>query len=458
MPFPLLRSVLSICLFSIFFVAGGAQQKELTFELSFVSCAKPPQLHQFNGFSFEPVYTAAARSEADRYTLTMPAGKPAFYYLGGEEAAPLPLILGSEGGLQFVGSCSNPSRTEISGSTLNEQYGQLKKSMNDIRQQFSQQLMAYRQAKTREAMEAAVADMQSTDAAKLALLDSARQVNALFGEVVALNTYLSFFHNNHGRYPNEIEYFANEYFKQADFSQPVYEHLPWVYEGFKNYAQTLSVVKLDADRHRAYLEGALSKTPAGSRTRQLAYGGVINVLEQRQHPNLVHFVESFLREFPDIDPAVARRLDDLLDRARAFSIGGVAPDFSQQTPDGESLRLSELRGKVVLVDFWASWCGPCRRENPNVVRMYNDYKDKGFEILGVSLDRDRERWLQAIEKDGLTWPHVSDLKGWQNSVAKAYGVHSIPHTVLLDEEGRIIARNLRGAALEKKLKELFGIN
>ena len=119
------------------------------------------------------------------------------------------------------------------------------------------------------------------------------------------------------------------------------------------------------------------------------------------------------------------------------------------------MSLSDLRGKIVLVDFWASWCGPCRRENPNVVRMYNKYKDKGFDILGVSLDKTQDRWLQAIEQDGLEWHHVSDLKGWSNEVAQAYGVRSIPHTILLDQEGRIIARNLRGQALEEKLEELF---
>lgn len=458
MRFPLCRLALATFLLTALSGRMAGQDRELTFDLEFVACETPPQLYAFNGFYFDPVYSAVPQEEADRYTLTIPASGPAFYYLGAEANNPRPVILGSEAGLHFVGSCSNGGRTEISGSILNPQYEQLKASMNRIKQQFSRQLMAYRQAKTREDMEAAVAEMQATDAAKLALLDSARQANPLFGEIVALNTYLSFFHNNHGRYPNEIAYFAGEYFKYADFTKPVYEQLPWVYEAFNNYAQTLAVVKLDADRHRTYLESALSKTPAGSRTRQLAYAGVLNVLEQRQHPNLVHFAENFLREFPDIALPIARRLDDVIDRARAFSIGGVAPDFIQQTPEGEKLRLSELRGKVVLIDFWASWCGPCRRENPNVVRMYNEYKDKGFEILGVSLDRERERWLDAIEKDGLTWRHVSDLRGWKNEVAQAYGVHSIPHTVLLDEEGRIIARNLRGAALEKKLKELFSVN
>lgn len=138
------------------------------------------------------------------------------------------------------------------------------------------------------------------------------------------------------------------------------------------------------------------------------------------------------------------------------STGQSAPEISLDTPDGEKLSLSDLKGKYVLVDFWASWCKPCRLENPNVVRAYNKYKDKGFEILGVSLDRNRDRWLQAIAADGLSWKHVSDLKYFQSKAAVDYGVSAIPFTVLVDKDGKIIAQNLRGASLEKKLEELLG--
>lgn len=138
------------------------------------------------------------------------------------------------------------------------------------------------------------------------------------------------------------------------------------------------------------------------------------------------------------------------------AVGSPAPDFTMNDQNDSPVSLSSFKGKYLLIDFWASWCTPCRQENPNVVRIYQRFKDKGFDILGVSLDREKEAWVKAIEEDQLSWTHVSDLKFWQNEVAQLYGVQSIPHTVLLDKEGKIVAKDLRGESLEAKLVELLG--
>ena len=181
----------------------------------------------------------------------------------------------------------------------------------------------------------------------------------------------------------------------------------------------------------------------------------------------LRFIAENALDYPDL---VDRVKEDFSDEKRypyaadfrdvfavAPKVGDLAPEISLPNLNGDIDKLSNYRGTLVLIDFWASWCSPCRVENPNVVRLYEKYKSKGFEIYGISLDKEKSSWEAAIKHDGVTWSQVSDLKGWESSSVKRYKVKSIPYTVLVDQEGRVVALGLKGEELESKLKYLLGI-
>lgn len=181
---------------------------------------------------------------------------------------------------------------------------------------------------------------------------------------------------------------------------------------------------------------------------------------KEKYPNSIH-TKNYMERMEEIRKGMAKQKEMDAVKSR-LAPGSEVPEIALENPQGEVMKLSDLRGKVVLVDFWAAWCRPCRMENPNLVRMYNEYKDKGFDVYSVSLDGlpqqqdPKADWIKAITTDNLTWSnHVSDLQGWNTSVIKDFGFQGIPYTVLVDREGKIIATELRGPALEAKLKEVL---
>ena len=214
-------------------------------------------------------------------------------------------------------------------------------------------------------------------------------------------------------------------------------------EDYKNIQDQIHVYEIDflKRNYDSYLSVILLE-------RFIANKNVLSVSEAKEIYN------SFTDRIKKSD--IGKKIETILNNPeQPVDIGSFAPNFSAPTPDGKILNLNDELGKITLLEFWASWCGPCRRENPNLVKIYNKFNKKGFEIIGVSLDKSKPQWLRAIEDDYLIWKHVSNLKFWQDPIARLYKVRAVPASFILDEKGIIIARNLRGFQLESKISELF---
>ena len=221
----------------------------------------------------------------------------------------------------------------------------------------------------------------------------------------------------------------------------------------KNDAEVIRQIQMDAMNLEAQQVVKVKEMieSMGDSFASLAAVGLLN--PQNDFPFLDALVTKLNENYPETIAIL--QLKQQLDEMRALAVGQMAPDIVLPDPSGKTTKLSDLRGKYVLIDFWAAWCKPCRQENPNVVRLFNQYNSKGFEVFGVSLDRSREDWVKAIADDQLNWTQVSDLQYFNSAAAVLYQIQAIPATYLVDPDGKIIAKDLRGPSLEAKLAELF---
>jgi thiol-disulfide isomerase/thioredoxin len=217
-------------------------------------------------------------------------------------------------------------------------------------------------------------------------------------------------------------------------------------EGLKRNELRWELIRKDRDS----IENQFTKeNPSSFVSYNLAKNRVYEIDESFEP--FFNLLDKKFRESPE-----GKEIEERLKKAKKFFIGQPITNFIQKDSLGNDFSLASLRGKYVLIDFWASWCGPCRQENPNLVKAYQQFKAKNFEIIGVSLDRNKLKWLEAVKKDGLSWSHVSDLKGWKNEVAKLYEVRFVPQNILIDPKGIIIAKNITGVKLDIKLGEILG--
>ncbi|MGE5406177.1 MAG: redoxin domain-containing protein [Methanosarcina sp.] len=252
----------------------------------------------------------------------------------------------------------------------------------------------------------------------------------------------------------------DEYQSLVDSNKPLTDVYAGLYSEYQNVNQSgdkarIALIEKQADsisREMINLQKNFVKTHPSSYVSPSILQSLSSEMEPAEIEEMISSFDSSIANLP-----VVKSINDRVQSMKRVAVGQKAPDFTMNDAEGKPVTLSSKFGpKLLLVDFWASWCGPCRQENPNVVKVYNEFHKKGFDVFGVSLDQTKDAWLKGIADDKLTWTHVSDLQFWNNSAAKLYAVTSIPANFLLDETGTIVGRNLRGEDLYNKVKEVLG--
>lgn len=405
-----------------------------------------PAAYTFDGFKYSKLLDPV-RQDGDKYYFQIPA-EHTYLFFGTNATETKGVLVTNEKEAYLVTNCGRFSAARAIKSPVNENLEQSLQELYTIQSDHEEKVAAYYEQDNKKEKKNLAKEIEHFTQKKQQKIDSLQALSSVFKQLGGV--YFTELDLEAASYDAAFKKGADKKFKTLASAQ----NIPLLYDYFQKFAEQVANQKWSEKEKFQFLDANIGKL---SRNNQaFAYNGAINYLLRHEVILGMQLGKSFIQKFESTYPNELKELQGAISRLESQTIGAEAPNLVGTAPDGSTVSLKDLRGKYVLLDFWASWCGPCRRENPNVVRVYQEYKDQGFDILGVSLDNKKENWVNAIEKDGLTWGHISDLKGWASEHAKQYGVRSVPHTVLIDPKGRIIATRLRAHSLEEKLKELFG--
>lgn len=383
-----------------------------------------------------------------------------FYYIGTDESNGTLIILGDEKEVKVSADASNIDGTiTFENSPANTSFKSFSTKMEGFRdemQMLSQNLQIFMQTDPKQA-EKINGQMEATYAIQTAYVDSVINSGGFNGMIAQFFQQTPYNDSIQKIYKTEEDYLIQSFMGHLQLDNPSLGYVPSFYQTGTYYTQTLLSMGMDEKKVDSLLHAYfLDKTKPGTRTEQIAWLSVVDGVISAGSDLIFTYGEQYKQKFP-ADAETISLTDSVMTVLAPFKNGNVAPDFTLNSADGKSMNLHSVKGKVILIDFWASWCVPCRQENPMVVQIYNYYKSRGLEIVGVSLDTDNDAWKGAIKSDGLKWIHLSDLKGWDGEVVKQYNIGAIPRTLLLDSEYKILGKNLRGESLVGRLQQLLGV-
>ncbi len=462
-------SIIIIIILGMMACAGGKQSGLIKSADSVIlsgtvnNCPKDSlYIYSFDGVTLQKKYSTFLKpgeGKKKNYTFNLNKMKPGFYFLGFAARNAKPLLLGSEERVRVDGSYKNFSKMAQVFSPLNDVFTNNGKKLGELNGEARRLSTQWQQASMKRdsnKMKEVEKNVILVDNKKRNLLDTLKKSNPFLYQIFGMNTYIGYLENK-DKFENEGQYLGENYFQFVDFKQPFWNESAFqIYESFRQYTGSLTNM-VKNETFIKYTEAQLLKFAPKSIAHKSALFGTIVGIQKNNKLGFAHFGKSFVDLYGAEHPGMAQKIKKAVSQSKGVPPGTAAPELVGQTPEGSEFKLSDLKGKIVLLDFWASWCGPCRRVNPEMVRLHNKYKDKGFDILGVSLDKKKAQWVNAIEKDKLDWHHISDLGGWNSKLAATYGVSSIPRTFLLDKDGKVIAENLKGPNLEKKIVEALGL-
>ena len=408
------------------------------------SNARTVYLYQFHKVDWQVIDSATIKGGSFQLQLEIP--HRGWYKLGPDLKSSFDVILGEPKLYAQVDASQNPWQSSYGGRSLENQHlKEYQGFLKNVQQETAgfQNALHNSGAKTKE--EKLELQRQILDA--LQNLDQKKQRFYAMMSAKVESTLVRRIAAFHLLNPQDG---VENYFKKEDFQEPELASSMYYQEKLYTYLRQLRLP--DMTRVLEEINDLLGLTEPGSTPREALLISAIRLVQGGSPETVSLLARRYQMEYPESN--LANQLMAVLP-APGPQIGDLAPDIMLKDPGGQDLALSSLRGKYVLLDFWASWCRPCRVEAPHVVDAFHRFSEQGFTIYSVSLDSNREKWLKAIEKDGLSWHHVSDLKGWKSAGAAKYGVRSIPATYLIDPQGKIIARNLRGSSLAQELTKTF---